>query len=170
MSTMTNVQKWLVGLFCLGLLAGMVVISVCFRNDYGFTSMSVRTVILVISIFCIALAVLALHRGAMNNRLILSRRIIYYPQMGDSKSSRVTIRAVDPMLESKFWDHSTISYENPNDDICSICLCSVEGERYGRKSACCNSSFHTYCVLQYWQSIGGEVLCPNCRHEFNQTT
>jgi hypothetical protein len=88
-----------------------------------------------------------------------------------------SVKAVEPAIESSFWRKTSQELSGcADDDICSVCLCAIHCQQNFRpassppdigsgQAACCNSWFHRYCVLQYWQSNDGNVICPNCRYE-----
>jgi hypothetical protein len=107
-------------------------------------------------------------------------RSVRYIMQPTTVARTTSVKAVEPVIESSFWRHETEQDHSAtaDDKLCSVCLCSVEHTRRPMSSipdigsgqaACCNSWFHRYCVLQYWQSNDGNVICPNCRYERSHT-
>lgn len=61
----------------------------------------------------------------------------------------------------RFVDHATVA--EPDDSVCSICLCSLSG--MVRTMRTCNHRFHSSCIEQW---AARHSTCPLCRCSFER--
>ena len=139
------------------------------RTDY--TLRFISKVLVIISVVSILALGMYLYSKSRNSRFSTYRRFIVISASPEYiRADSTVVKAVDPSVELSFWRSSQdTTCSHPDDRICSVCLATVDLARPGAlgagQAACCNSWFHKYCVLQYWQSNDGNVICPNCRHD-----
>lgn len=142
------------------------------RTDYTLRFVS-RVLVILATVLILFLGIY-LYSKSRNSPYSAHRRVVLisaYPEY--IRADSTVIKAVDPTLEASFWrPNPDATCTHPDDRICSVCLATVDLARPGvlgaGQAACCNGWFHKYCVLQYWQSNDGNVICPNCRHDITQ--
>ena len=82
---------------------------------------------------------------------------IYTESIGTS--SCVSQSRIDELETGLYKD-----VDNPTNDICSICICDMEGGDTYRKLPC-GHVFHKDCIDPYL--VDNSSKCPNCRHDVN---
>jgi hypothetical protein len=144
------------------------------RTDY--TLRFVSRVLVIIAIVAFLALGIYVYAQSRNYGRGLNRRVILIATSSDyARADTTVIKAVDPRIEAAFWRaYPDTSHTFPEDRICSVCLSTVDPLKPGAlgsgQAACCKGWFHKYCVLQYWQTNGGTVICPNCRHDGTETS
>ena len=165
------IKVLLFGLALVAVIASIVffVLKTYGRNDNTLHFTYRVIVITVISAY--AVIGLFLYGRSRTMRCEPDQRVILIATISDYATDDATvIRAVDPRIEAAFWrTQPKCSTTCPSDRVCSVCLSTVDPMKPGAlgsgQAACCNGWFHKHCVLQYWQSNEGIVICPNCRHD-----
>ena len=136
-----------------------------------------RSLLVAVFVIFLAFGFMTWRNAQIQPRRMEAIRYVVQGYRAGPISQTRSVKAVEPSIETQFWrpDYIQSDASTPDDRICSVCLCSVQSDHKSHQSstpdigsgqaACCNSWFHRYCVLQYWQSNDGNVVCPNCRYD-----